>query len=368
MHRNFLPSRQRTWATIPLGLLAVALLLTLAACDSFDEFADQVEDGAKQAMGETDEPDGDDKGSASGTSDSTAKTKTKVETKPEPPKSPREVIAAFAEKLPGRRTDEDLAVLGKLEAGHDLLPELDLQASKVTPAGLASIEKFQGLTVLSMENTNLGLDMVEQISKFQNLQELSVDNNPRFDDQCLAVVCQMPNLKLLSISATGVTDEGLAHLEKATQLQTLRLNRNGTLTGSHFPPLATLTELQVSRTTFGEHSLQKVAQIAGLEVFYAREAGVLNKTVLHLKKCSNLRELHLSANDYLTSDGFAKLKGLRNLEVVHVDGCLLMDGDAMHGLTASKGLRELNVKKTKIPAGATTDLKEKYCKDVEVLR
>lgn len=94
--------------------------------------------------------------------------------------------------------------------------------------GLAHLKDTQKLSNLIVLNCNVDRDEVEAISTLKQLTELSVEGNITFGDQDLAMIVKgLPHLRYLSITATGVTNDGVKHLLDLKNLKRLRAKHLG---------------------------------------------------------------------------------------------------------------------------------------------
>ena len=130
-------------------------------------------------------------------------------------------------------------------AGLQKLQDLDLGATPVTDAGLRYLTKMPklgsldlpsgisdvGLTHLATLKTLRSLRVAsgakvtgKGLATFPQLESLDVSLHETFGDEDLEVVAQLTELQHLGLSATKVTDAGLAHLPGLKKLERLDLD------------------------------------------------------------------------------------------------------------------------------------------------
>jgi len=170
-------------------------------------------------------------------------------------------------------------------AGCENLTLLGLSFTGVTDAGLADIKKLKQVTFLNMPF--YGSEFAEPFWR---------DPHPeRFSDKGLLHIGEMTNLEYLVFSGSGPTDEGLAHLSRLKNLQTLSLEFLPNIKGpglEHLKGLPSLEKLRLTKT------------------------GVTDETLKHVKGLTQIKTLMLPRT--CTPAAIEHLKGMTNLETIFV--------------------------------------------------
>lgn len=154
-------------------------------------------------------------------------------------------------------TDEMLVELVKLSQ----LGGLNLQnASRLTAAGIRQLQNLPGLTALTLMNSKLNPEAMSQLKPVAKLEYLNLDGLPL----TAAHVAQLAELKLqvLSVPNCNLDDSLVAPLARMDGLLTLSLVNNP-VTDEGLPVLAhikTLRVLNVSGTQVTAEGLQKFRQ------------------------------------------------------------------------------------------------------------
>lgn len=104
------------------------------------------------------------------------------------------------------------------------LPNVDDRALEV----LAELPKLRRLYL--HELSSVGDAGLAQLAKCESLELLDIWSVPQMTDASVAVIAKLPGLKELSIRSTGISDASIDTLLGMTQLQSLTLKENGSLT------------------------------------------------------------------------------------------------------------------------------------------
>ena len=104
--------------------------------------------------------------------------------------------------------DSDLNPLGQL----DHLERLWLWRTHVTGVFLAQIRHPGSMTQLSLEENDIDDAAMAHIGNMTSLENLDLEENARITDAGLVHLRKLTNLKVLALNATGITDAGLKHL------------------------------------------------------------------------------------------------------------------------------------------------------------
>lgn len=154
-------------------------------------------------------------------------------------------------------------------------------------------------------------------------------------DATLAHFEQLPQLRLVELSAAKITDAGLRHLEGLTQLQSLGLAYTN-ITGSGLTHLKGLSQLQ---------SLD----LTGTKV---TDAGLSS-----LNGPTHLRELYLGRTQ-ITDAGLEALKEVPELQVLFLDGTRITDAGLEH-IKGLPQLTELDLRNTRVSDVAVASLQQR---------
>jgi hypothetical protein len=276
-------------------------------------------------------------------------------------------------------TDNGLAHLTKMRS----LKKLDIGSSQVTDRGLAILSQIKTLERLDLPQDQKGITDkgLTNIAELPNLKHLEVSrihfidpnmNKEYYTDKGLAELTRCRLLEDLGIGSIGITDAGMDHIARLTNLKHLALFGCDNVTDKGLVKLAglkSLTDLNVFHadvTIVGLNQLNSLSNLARLDVHDLRRGGaVLNLSGLtsleslmlgfarksaeaftdtDLMCLSNLRRLtdvQIGPCDF-TDKGMAHLAGLTNLERLNVGGSRLTD-DGLKYLANTRKLDLLHI-------------------------
>jgi Leucine-rich repeat (LRR) protein len=173
-------------------------------------------------------------------------------------------------------------------SGAARLEGLDLSSAGVTDAGLAQIKQLRQLTRLKLAaygHPELNWEFFQ-------------DPHPeRLSDKGLEHVGTMTNLKELSVSGSGITDAGLAYLDRLEKLEDLGL---GFLPNVKGP------------------GLEHLKGLTGLKRLNLKWTGVGDASMKYVKELTQIEEIILPRR--LTDAGLEPLKGLKRLKSIRAYG------------------------------------------------
>lgn len=267
-------------------------------------------------------------------------------------------------------SDEGIAHLSKMPS----LKRLNIDGSHITDKSMAYLKEVKSLEWLDLPQrdqriTDVGLACLGELSNLRKLHisKSSLVNQEYYTDKGLEILVRCHKLEDLSIGSIGVTDAGLEHIAKLTNLKILGLFGCKSITDTGLASLTTLKSLRRLNifnseiTVSGINHLNSMSNLILLKVLSLKDdgsnldiSGLTNLEDLSLDfgtysgkftdadlKClSGLKHLHslqLGPRNY-TDKGMASLAGLTNMERLGIGGSGLTDD----GLEYLKGMKKLN--------------------------
>ena len=176
-----------------------------------------------------------------------------------------------------------------------------------------------------------------------DLLQLSTDHDvafvylegPEIDDEIMPVLRRFPNLRIVQLEGTTVTDIALIEVAGISQLNHVSLSESPEITDEGIALLGRLPKLRHARLEGLLISGANLGQLSHLEILDLDYCPRLGSTVLQeLCEIPNLRNLSLY-DSHITNACFQDIKGTPNLE-------------------------ELDLSKTRITDGSLTTLVEKF--------
>ena len=168
-------------------------------------------------------------------------------------------------------------------------------------------------------------------------------------DEGMRHVGQLANLRLLLLSGTEITDDGLQYLHGLIKLDSLVLNTNITNAGlSDIKSLGNLRGLVLVGAAITDNGLEEHAQaLAHLNMLSLINAKVTDNGLEHLKKLPNLINLSLDRNTSITGRGLLHLANMPRLRRLFLADTKI-DDSGLKSLGALKNLEVLLLRDTPI--------------------
>lgn len=113
-------------------------------------------------------------------------------------------------------------------ANMSSLEELDLsENSQIFDDGLVHLASMKQLKKLNLWRVQITDEGVKHLAGLSNLTWLNLDNVAYLSDEGLVYLKDMQSLKFLHLGSTAITDDGLHHLQTLTSLDDLKVTRTG---------------------------------------------------------------------------------------------------------------------------------------------
>lgn len=204
------------------------------------------------------------------------------------------------------------------------LPEVTDEKSAV-----AALEKF-GVTVeLDGEDHVQVLDATDtgitdaNLSWFAHLPNLTIVQlgGTAITDDGLAALKDKASVEMLYLDRCDITDKGLEHLSGLTNLQVLVME-NTLVTGEGLEKLTPLTELRtlnLARCSLTDEQLKSLTKLTNLEVVTLIRTGLKGDGLAHLRPLEKLRVLNISYNP-MSEESLTHLYGAPTLKMLYVRG------------------------------------------------
>jgi hypothetical protein len=271
-------------------------------------------------------------------------------------------------------TDDGIAHLSKMRS----LKKLEIGSSQVTDRGLGYLSQIKTLEHLDLPQEQKGITDtgLTHLAQLPNLRCLNISrmhfNDPKmnkeyYTDKGLAELAKCCNLEELSIGSIGITDAGMEHIAKLTNLKRLNLFGCDNVTDKGLAKLTGLKSLQslfvahVGMTVQGLNRLNSLSNLTILHMYDLRRAGAVldlsgltniedlmlgfaprsgevftDADLVCLANLKRLKNLQIGPRDF-TDKGMSYLAGLTNMERLLIGGSSLTD----KGLESLTGMKKL---------------------------
>lgn len=162
---------------------------------------------------------------------------------------------------------------------------LDLSDTPLMDEALSELARLPNLHVLNVTRTRMTDRGLKLVSASHDLRLLKL-NRTRITNDGLECLAEMPSLHLIYLGDTALTDAGLKHLAKLPQLEAIKLSRlpisdDGLRSLSEMPRLRFLGLDGTSITDAGLQHLERLPKLVYLDV---QETAVSQKTVEDFRK------------------------------------------------------------------------------------
>ncbi len=266
----------------------------------------------------------------------------------------------------GASVDADmLSNLAKLKGVRSVL----LNGVDVKNADIDIIGQLTTVTNLDLRGCSVSEEMLEKLSGMKQLKALRLtvpDVQSAVYDDGLKHLAGLENLKVLVLDGAWVSDDGLAHLPKASiQELYLKATSIGDDGWKQFP---NLRKLRVAQTQIGDVGLENLKAIKSLEELDVSETSLITDAGLaHIGAMKNLRKLNLWKVP-VTDAGVAHLATLKKLKWLNLDQTFVTD-DGLKHLTGMTELEFLHLGSTPVTDEGLPQLESlKALKDLKVTR
>ncbi|MFK7779425.1 MAG: hypothetical protein QM501_15075 [Gimesia sp.] len=322
-----------------------------------------------------------------------AKTPAKVEVSKEELKLAEALTAAgaklktdkdsFVIEVDFRNANIDDSALQGIE-GLSRLRSLLLNKTKITDAALEPVGKIQTLENLDLRDCSLNNKALSHLTGLSKLKALRLSGNSDIDDDAMADVNKLTNLKALMLDFLWVSGDGLTQLKDLNKLEELYLAKTlvddeGLVALSQFPKLKktrlsqnqisdaglealtkipNLIELDLSENSLlSDTGMQHLAGLNSLQKLNLWRVGLTDEGVGHLKGLTNLKWLNLD-NTRLGNASLKSLKDMQQLEFLHLGSTAITDAGLveLEGLTS---LKDLKLTRTAITEKRVAELQKK---------
>lgn len=217
----------------------------------------------------------------------------------------------------------------KREVRHAAVKLADLPEVTNEDSAVQALAKF-GVTVetdgdghvqvLDATDTGIGDAQLAWFAHMPNLTIVQLGGTAVTDDG-LASLKDKSTVEMLYLDRCDVTDNGLDHLAGLTNLQVLVLE-NSLVTGDGLAKLTPLTELRtlnLARCTLTDEQLKSLTELANLEVVTLIRTGLKGDGLAHLRPLEKLRVLNISYNP-MSEESLTHLYGAPTLKMLYVRG------------------------------------------------
>lgn len=231
--------------------------------------------------------------------------------------------------------------------GLTSLKRLLLEGTRITGAGLMSLNDLSGLEIFTLENSPIADADLAPLRSLTTLKRLRL-TCPRLTDVGMIHLRGLVNLDSLDLSSTQVTSAGLAQFSEMTRLK--RLFLGGTRVESLQPlgRLTGLTTLSLTRTPVSDEGLAPAAAYQQLKWLDLHGSAVTGSGLRHLAGLTRLNILNISDTRISDADALG-LSGLTSVTELDLSGTEITDAALAH-LSGLPSLNRVDLRRTRVTA------------------
>jgi hypothetical protein len=201
---------------------------------------------------------------------------------------------------------------------------------QIALARLANLSWLRDLELHGESAIDSGLAHIRGLTRLEYLQIGWYADG--VTDAGVAYLERLRNLKALELQGASMTDEGVAHLGKLSRLEILKIDRNP-ITDAGPAKLGPLMGLKL---LYVGGARQQEDEEGAIRTFRSDE--ITDAGLVHLKGLTELRTLSIEGTG-VTDQGLQHLVGLRKLTDLYVGGARITDVGAKALQRAIPGLR-----------------------------
>tara|TARA_R110002124_G_scaffold93124_7_gene236524 strand:+ start:4494 stop:5744 length:1251 start_codon:yes stop_codon:yes gene_type:complete len=236
---------------------------------------------------------------------------------------------------------------GEIRIENSLLSHLDWW--KVSPQTHAFWGSIDDVYMPSSDSFQVNDDFLLELSNLHSIESLTLGNphNPTIITDQGATYLKQQKLGHLGITGGFLTDNGFNELAEMISLSSLRLHHLS-ITGDQLPPNAfpNLKMLDLSDTQFTNQGLKNLSPNIKLVYLHLSNTNVSSAGLQELSKFPNLRALRLG-NLKIDAAAFAKLANLKRLYQLDLQGTAVNNAVALQ-LSQLNQITELRLDQSQI--------------------
>ncbi|MBX9953054.1 MAG: protein kinase [Candidatus Obscuribacterales bacterium] len=181
-------------------------------------------------------------------------------------------------------TDRGILVISQLKQ----LRNLEIKGVELSDLALLHLGEMKGLLKLEMDACTYNVKHLGSLSNMPALEELSLNDQKKLSDRAISLLRQLPNLRMVDVSASKVTGKGFEHPDEYPRLEHICLKEND-LTEEGFEVLArlkNLKELDLRLAKFDEQwfkHFRNHPKFAKLKVVGDVDVGRIRRMIPHLQ-------------------------------------------------------------------------------------
>ncbi|HEY4313096.1 MAG TPA: M56 family metallopeptidase [Pirellulales bacterium] len=229
----------------------------------------------------------------------------------------------------GPRVKEDLgnavlAAVGQMQS----LSSLRIYGLGMSVDGVDALVKAPSLQELYLDSVELHEQTLTALKRLKDLRKLGLGSVGVVGDAALQKLVAFEQLTQVSLTGSGLSDDGLAKFANLHALEILNLP-DSKITGTGLAGLANLKQLRtltLSDSPFNDEGFQLLRRLPTLEWLYLGKTMITDQGLNAIGMLPNLRMLNLDDAN-ITVDGLIKLSDLKRLSYISAVGMKVSDAE-----------------------------------------
>jgi len=192
------------------------------------------------------------------------------------------------------------------------------------------LNKTPNLKIIDLTQTNITDYSLTLLAKFCKLETLNLSKT-KITDKGIELIQDLKNLKSLILSETKITDNSLESLGKMNKLELINIE-NTTITDNGIEKISRLLAIQtliIGGTKVTQKSMAVISNFSNLERLSLSNLSLSSKDIILLKNINNLRELDL-VNIAMTDDIVKELANFFQIKSLSLSGKEINDKKLMY--------------------------------------
>lgn len=237
---------------------------------------------------------------------------------------------------------------------------LDLRGcASISDRGMAIVKGLPNLIVLKIRCTAVTNAGVENI-RGKKMRTFHIEDSQTFDDSAMDILAEMAGslTELTIMRCIAISDEGVLKLGSLAKMQKLNL-RGNYIGGEALEAVKNMADLEllvISETFVDDAGLKFLEGLTKLKTLDLWQTDITDAGMDSLAKITSLTNLSIM-NNKITDAGVKKLTPLVNLTHLNLNETGITN-DLIPMLSSMKGLKKLSVKATQITAEGVRTLRE----------
>jgi beta-lactamase regulating signal transducer with metallopeptidase domain/Leucine-rich repeat (LRR) protein len=217
-----------------------------------------------------------------------------------------------------------LAAAGQMQS----LSSLRIYGLEMNVDGVEALVKAPSIQELYLDSVKLNEQTLAALGRLKDLRKLGLGSVGVVGDAALQKLVAFEQLTQVSLTGSGLSDDGLAQFASLHALEILNLP-DSKITGTGLGGLANLKQLRtltLSDSPFNDQGCQLLRRLPALEWLHLGKTVITDQGLNAIGMLPNLRMLNLD-DTKVTIDGLMKLSALKRLSYVSAVGVKATDAD-----------------------------------------